>query len=177
MINLLPQKEKETLQQEETRKIVLILGILVLAFLTSLTLIFFAININVNSKLVEQKTIVQTEEERLKTEEIENLKKKIVSLNENLSKLGSFYSQHVYLTEVLEKISQLLPTGVYLINFSYQKNNSQIALSGYSPTREALIEFKEQLERENSFQQVFFPTSNWVKPKEINFTVTLKLTK
>ena len=177
MINLLPQKEKETLQQEETRKIVLILGILVLAFLISLTLIFFAINISVNSKLVGQKMIVQTEEERLKAEEIENLKKKIISLNESLSKLDSFYSQQVYLTEVLVKISQLLPTGVYLTNFSYQKNNSQIALSGYSPTRQALIELKEKLEKESSFQQVFFPTSNWVKPKAIDFSLTLKLTK
>ncbi len=85
------------------------------------------------------------------------------------------------LTQVLEKISKLLPSGTYLTNFNLnlppkkEEFWAQISLSGFSESREVLLSFKENLEKEAEFAEVYFPPENWVKPSDINFTVTFKL--
>ncbi|PIS38883.1 MAG: hypothetical protein COT34_01425 [Candidatus Nealsonbacteria bacterium CG08_land_8_20_14_0_20_43_11] len=175
MINLLPPSEKELLVQDEKRKPIIIFGFLISAFFVFLSLILFAINVEVETNLEAQKVVFQMEEERLNTQQVTDLKRKISSANKELLVLDSFYQKKVNLVDVIEKISQLLPPNVSLTNFSYQETGFKMTLSGFALTREELVEFKEKLEKEGSFQEISFPASNWVKPREIKFNLTLKL--
>lgn len=175
MINLLPPEEKEILRQEKSWKLILILGILSLIFLISFALILFSIKIYLQSQLDFQKTLVKLEEERAKTFGIKNLQSEIAALNQNLSKLNSFYQRQISLTEILEKISKILPPEIYLNNFTYQRNTLQISLSGFAPSRENLLEFKKKLEEEKSFKEVYFPPQNWLKTTNIDFFLTFKI--
>ena len=177
MINLLPENEKLGLVWEEKQKLISILGFLMLSFLAVLSLILFAVDFQLATKIESQKIMVEMEEKRLQAAEIGKLREKISQVNENLSRLDAFYSQQLPLTEIFKRIADLLPAGVYLTNFSYQKSGSQVSLNGFSPTREALVELKIKLEAEKEFRNVTFPPTNWVKPKTINFFVTLKLEK
>ncbi|MBZ9572049.1 PilN domain-containing protein [Patescibacteria group bacterium] len=176
MINLLPPKEKTDLIQEENWKLVLILGILVLISLFCLASILFAIKINISGKVEFQKTLVDREEKKFKTFEIEALREKITSANQDLSKLNSFYQSQTNLTEILEKISGVFPEGMYLNSLSYQKETSQISLSGFAQNRETLFDFKKNLEKEKRVSEIYFPPQNWVKPTEIDFQVNFKIT-
>ena len=178
MINLLPESEKEIILQEGNWRLILVLGTLFLLFLMTLSLIFLSININLASELNEEKILAGAEEERLKTAEMQDLEERINTLNGNLTRLNSFYGGQSDLTGILEKISETLPPGVYLKNFSYQKSSSQVTLSGFSLTREALVELKANIKKEKDFKDLDFPLSNFlVKPQNIDFYLTFKLPK
>ena len=179
MINLLPPAEKEELLFGEQQNLVLILGVLFFSFLISLSLILFSIKISLLGNLEVQKTLL--EEAEKETSSRKDLKEIIENSNLTFSNLNSFYQKGLDLTQVLEKISKLLPSGAYLTNFNFnlppQKEAflAQISLSGFSESREVLLSFKENLEKEAEFVAVYFPPENWVKPSEINFTVNFKL--
>jgi len=175
MINLLPPEEKEILIQEEKFKLVLILGILFLTFLICLILILFSIKISLSGEVGAQKILLNQEEERFKGTQIQSLEEKIIAFNQILSKLSQFYYSQISLTGVLEKISQNLPSGAYLTAFNFSSETGQISLSGFSPSREILLELKGNLEKEESFQEIYFAPSSWVKPADIDFLVTFKI--
>ena len=143
MINLLPLQQKEELLEEEKYNLVLTLGILFLIFLISLILILFSIKIFISGETDVQRILLSAEEKRFKESQIQNLEEKINASNQTLSKLNLFYQNQLNLTETLEKISGTLPPGTYLTTLNF--NLAQISLSGFSPTREILLELKENL--------------------------------
>ena len=49
-----------------------------------------------------------------------------------------------------------------------------VNLLGFSPTRDLLLQLKANLEKEESFYEINFPSSNWVKSESINFLVSFK---
>lgn len=175
MINLLPTQYKAELKQEENWKLVLILGFLFLIFLISLILILFSIKAYIQGEVQSFKILTELQEKTFQTEENRLLREKINSVNQNLSKLISFYRTKTNSAEILEKISQPLSSQIYLTNVSWQKDTSRVSLSGYAPSREILLEFKRNLEEREDFTEVYFPPSNWLKPVDIDFQVSFKL--
>ena len=186
MINLLPLQQKEELLEEEKYNLVLTLGILFLIFLISLILILFSIKIFISGEVEVQRILLSAEEKRFKESQIQNLEEKINTSNQTLSELNLFYQNQLNLTKTLEKISGTLPLKAYLTTFSLnplstpaegetQKYLAQVSLGGFSPTREILLEFKEALGKEELFGEIYFPPSNWVKPIDIDFSVTLRI--
>lgn len=173
--NLLPPQAKTELADQKVQKLVIIWGSLVLVFLISLTLILFSVKTYISGQADYQQTLVDLEQKQLEVPEIQNLREKVRLANQNLLKLDSFYEQQIHLTEVFEKISQILPQKMYLTGFSYQKTNSQLSLSGFAPRRETLLEFKKNLEKE--FPNPYFPPQNWIKPTDIDFQVSFKISK
>lgn len=182
MINLLPPIEKEFLRTEETKRLIAILGTVVLAFLICLILILFSIKIYIQSQVEFQRITLFQAEQEFEQSESQALQEKINLANLTFSKLNSFYQQKPNFSEILEKISETLPDRTYLTNISLNSQppdkdfKTQISLSGFSPERELLFEFKKRLEAEPAFQEIYFPPTNWVKPTEIDFYVTLKQT-
>jgi Tfp pilus assembly protein PilN len=177
MINLLPPAEKEELLLREQQNLVLILGILFLSFLISLSLILLSIKISLSGDLEIQKMILKEMEKEISLNQ--ELEEKIKNSNQALSNLNSFYQSQSNLTQILEKISGLLPSGTYLTNLNInplqKEKGMQISLSGFCPNREILLSFKENLEKEGSFSEIYFSPENWVKPNDINFNVTFKI--
>jgi len=183
-INLLPSEAKTELFEEEIKKLITILGGLVLFFLISLTLILFSIEIYISAQVSSRKAQLDMQEEQLRVPEIQNLKEKITKANQNLSKLDSFYEGQIKLGEIFEKISKILLPNMYLTVFSYQKTTTtppppeekyvaQVSLSGYAPNRETLLEFNKTLEKE-FFNPSFSPQS-WFRPAD--FQVNFKIRK
>ena len=177
MINLLPPEQKEELLLREQKNLILILGILFLSFLISLSLILLSIKISLSGDLEIQKMTLKDKEKEISFNQ--ELEEKIKNSNWVLSNLDSFYQSQFNLTQILEKISGLLPSGTYLTNLNLNplqtEKGIQVSLSGFCPNREILLSFKENLEREGSFSEIYFPPENWLKPKDINFIVTFKL--
>lgn len=182
MINLLPPTEKEILIQEERFRLSLILGVIILTFLISLTLILVSVKIYISAETKTQKIILELEQHRLKTTEIQDLENKVNLINQNLLNLNSFYLKQISFTQLLEKIYQILPTEIYLTQLSLtkidqkkEKSIVEASLSGFSPSREVLFRFKKNLEKEPDFQEIYFPPSNWIKPTDIDFNLTFKI--
>ena len=177
MINLLPPEQKEELLLRERQNIILILGILFLSFLISLSLILLSIKISFSGDSEIQKIILEERKKEVSFDK--ELEEKIKNSNQVLSNLNSFYQSQFNLTQILEKISGLLSSGIYLTNLNLnpleKEKEVQVSLSGFSESREILLSLKENLEKEAEFTRVYFPPENWVKPNDINFIVTFKI--
>jgi len=181
MINLLPPKQKTRILLEKKKKIAIIFWFLALFFICCLFLILMSVGIYLKSEVESQKIILRQTEMQFDRSETKNFQEMINSANLNLTNLEKFYRQKVHFAGVLEEISKTLPQQLYLTNLSAslcaEENGCvKINLSGFSPTRENLFEFKTNLEKENNFKEIYFPASNWVGPKDINFSVSFKIT-
>jgi Tfp pilus assembly protein PilN len=177
MINILPPAEKNILYAEEKKKISLILEILGLVFFVCLILILASMQIYISGKAEAAKIILEQEKDEFEFSEIKNFSEKIRSANEVFTNLDHFYQNQVKLTEVLEEVSRVLPEGIQLSNFSYRKSDSQVSVFGFSQDRETLLKFREKLEQEEKFEEVYFPSSCWIKPTEITFNSSFKFRK
>ena len=170
--NLLPPQIKAELREEEIKKLIMILGILILIFLFLLTFILFSIQRYITNSLNLERDILNSQKQNFEVAEIRDLREKIISVNKTLSQLDYFYQKKVSLSELFNKSSAICPSQIYLTNFSFQNDGGQISLSGFSPNRETLFEFKNSLEKE--FTEVNFPPQNWIKATDIDFQVNFK---
>jgi len=180
MLNLLPPTEKINLQKKENYQLILILGATVLFFFITLSLILFSVEIYISGQAEAEKILADSEKERFEASETQNLEGEINLINQNLSRLDSFYESQPVWSKSLEEIAEIMPGVMYLNTLSLQpvpkkENKFQVALGGYCPTREDLYEFKRKLEEESNFNEVSFPPVSWVKSKDINFSVTFEI--
>lgn len=179
MINLLPPETKKEINQEENWKLIMILEIVILFFLISLFLILFSIKIYVSGEINVQKILYDQREDEFKNSQMRPLEEEIDISNKILSELDNFYKNQMSFAETLEIISKTIPSGSYLTNLSAvpQQNTINFGLSGFSPTRENLLKFKENLEKEEFFKEIYFPPINWAQSTNINFSVNFKKVK
>ena len=183
MINLLPPQEKEKILLERKKRVVLNLLILILFFFLCLILALVPIKIYLRSQVKSQEFFLAEIQKETGQTEIKDLRKKIDLINSTLTNLDNFYKNKVYFSEILEKISEILPEKIYLntlsITFSSAEKKEErvinVSFSGFAPNREVLFEFKEILEKETNFEKIFFPPENWVKRTNINFTVSFEI--
>ncbi len=179
MINLLPPKQKQRLLKQERLRVILILGILFVSFLFSLFLVLFWIKNYIATDFQTQKIFLE-EKKKLVSANPE-LQKEITEFNALFTDLASFYQKNINPVRVLENISSKMPSGTYLREFNFAvterkgKEETRISISGYCPNRNALIELKDNLEKEKEFSEIYFSPGSWIKPTDINFTVNFKL--
>ena len=177
MINLLPPKEKIEFLQEETKKLTILIGIVIVVSLICLSLILFAIQTYIWGQAESQKITLKEAQKEFASSELQELQEKIQTTNLSFAQLNSFYQQKPYLTELLEDIFSILPKGMYLINLFLNptEEKTQISLSGFSPSREILLKFNESLEADPDFKEIYFPRDSWIKIKDIDFFVSFSL--
>lgn len=177
MINLLPLQQKEELKQEQNWKIVLILGILFVFFFISIFLILSSVKYFISGELQAQKIVFEQEKKELEVPSLQGLQNDLIDFNEALVRLDNFYGNQIYLVEIMERIAKALPGESYLTNLSLlqKENELDCNLSGFSATRNDLLQFKANLEENKSFKNIYFPQANWVEPVDINFTANFKI--
>ena len=182
MINLLPPEEKKKLLLERKRKIITIFWLLILFFIFCLILFLFSAKIYLRNELKSEKAVLETANKETEQSEIQNVRQRIKSANLNFKKLNSFYREKIYFSDILEEISKIVPQDIFLTEISInssvtekKKLITEIFLSGFSPTREILFNFKEKLQNDNYFKEIYFSPSNWVKSADINFFINFKL--
>ncbi|MCH7604690.1 hypothetical protein IID24_01760 [Patescibacteria group bacterium] len=186
MINLLPAIYKEELKREERTRLVFILMALIILFLISLSLLLFAIRIYLAGQIQAQEVILEAQREGF--QEYRSVKEQIQNINLNISNISTFYEQKTGVSEVLNRISSVLPSGFYLTSFRYigpdvffqgqnqaGKGMAQISVNGFTPTRDALLLFRDTLERDALFVRVVFLQSNFETKENINFSFSAEL--
>ncbi len=175
MINLLPPEEKEILLKERQFREILILEVLIFLFFVLFILILFSIKLELKGEILFQKAVLEQKQLISESSKIKALEQKINSSNQVLSRLTAFYQDDFYLSDIFEEISKTIPSRMYLTNFSYNREKKEISLSGFSPNRQILSEFKENLEKSSRFNKIYFPASNWIKPADIDFFVSFEI--
>jgi Tfp pilus assembly protein PilN len=179
MINLLPPIKKQELAREKNWKISLILSINLIAVVVCFCLILLFINILLSVKIDFQEIVYQQSEKQFSSPKIQTLSDNLKTLNQTFFRLDSFYQKQFRATKTLEEISANVPAQIVLtnllINPKEKDKTIECVLTGFAPTREVLLKFKDGLEGNQDFQEIYFPTSSWIKSTDINFTVNFKM--
>lgn len=174
MINLLPEKEKKEIEkiEKKNRRIALEIAIIlsVVCFLLSLVWI----DVNLRGVTDYQKIIIEAQEkEKLSLDK--NIEQSFLSVN----KVNSFLEKNLYVSDILNEISQNIPSGIHLTEISERrveekgKKEINFSLSGIAKDRLVLFDFKKSLEK--NFSEVIFPPSNWIEPENIEFHINIKI--
>jgi Tfp pilus assembly protein PilN len=177
MINLIPDEQK--FEISTLRKFYLILNwkILIISFLISLSLISLLVKIFIQSEVKINESFLNEKEKEINLNK--NLIEKIEHVNSSLSQIYSFYQNQIIFSEILEKLYQIVPSGISFSNISIsfleKEKAVSVSLSGISPSRDLLLLFKENLGKEKSISEVIFPLDVWIKKENINFSLTFKI--
>ena len=170
MINLLPPHYKEELQREEQFRLVLILGLLVIAFFICLSLSLLSIRVYILGEIQAQQILVDAQREEGGDSHI----KEMQGRNAEIGGVASFYKNRTALSHLLERVAAALPEGIYLTSFTYAPMDAgaKIALAGRALQTEDLLALRTSLERDPSFENFNFPPSNWIRAADIDFSFT-----
>ncbi len=183
MINLLSPTEKEKLSQEENWRLTLVLGILTFVFLISLTLVLFSVKIHIVSQFGSQEILFEAKEKEFQKTELYSFRTKIQEINQTLTDLDTFFQGQDSSANLFEKICRLLPGGVRLNSFSHESLSdseefkTKVSLSGVALTQQDLLDFINNLDKEESFCDTDLPLSSWVEFNNINFALNFKIVK
>ncbi len=186
MINLLPQNAKQELQQEQRFRLVLIFLFMCTVALVCFTLMLGVIKVYVAGSLFAQESKIALLSERLSKDN--PVLADIKEFNETTGQVSRFLKSRSSLSQVIESLEEILPSGIYLTAFDYdppgvrvqggevQQVSSRISVAGFAKTRETLFLFRESLEKHPLFTGLSFPASNWVLPRDIHFSFQVSIT-
>jgi Tfp pilus assembly protein PilN len=179
MINLLPPAEKQNLLVAKQQKIIVILGFLILIFFICLVLVLFWVNFSLASQVAAQKIFLANKQQSFEAADVKGWQEKVAKINQDLTKLDSFYQQRPSLTVFLENLSNTLGEGIssdsVSINPIKKENNLfQVYLSGYTSSVDAVVKFDKNLKENKSISQVSFPSDTWLGKQNFIFSVTFQ---
>ncbi len=192
MINLLPLSEKINLKKEKRVKIVLISMLIFLYFLVCSILILISIKFYTQGEIELEKNLLRECQSRYQCSEIQNIEDDIKITNKNIGLINSFYDNKNVCVDSLKKISEIIPNGICLTNVAFnsysnisrsskekEKNKEeysfQASIMGIADSRKDLFNFKEILEEQDDFTQLYISPSNWTKPLDVNFNLTFAI--
>jgi Tfp pilus assembly protein PilN len=177
MFNLIPHiiKQKILHDYRARRVIVVLVGcmlfILILFIFISPSfgyLFFEEKNVIAEAESIKKSDQFKKADEVLKAIQETNGQLRVVSLEENPSKV----------TEAIEKIVQTKNAFVRITSIQYRTitaTSSMITIEGKADKREALKRFVTDLQNIPVFTDVALPISNFVKDKDIGFTISMKI--
>ena len=190
MINLLPSIEKKNLSIEKNKRITIVLWFLIFFFIICLILILFTIRIYIKSQVKTQESLLSSRMDEEKQEKVDNYRNEIKIINSKINKIQFYYENEVLFSDLIEKVSTTLPEEIYLEEVSMvsrveeaskskeERSFILVSLRGFAPIRESLLDFKnnlEQLGKDESFVNISFPPSNWLKKFNIEFSMSLEV--
>ncbi len=178
MINLLPPQEQEELLVLKNKKLVIILGTVIVTSLIGFTLVLLSLKFYVLENIRYHQSIISTLNNNAEAPNLSSLKTTIQKYNTLFTSVEAFYKNEMYVSDALVSVLQISrPKGLYFTGLFAEKaeNAVSMSISGISDTRDSLLLFKQNLEDGKRLRNVYFPPDSWIKPTNINFYITLQV--
>lgn len=172
MINLIPPKEKERIKMEKINKVIIIHWFLIFFFILCFILVLFSIRIYFKSQALAQNAMVLNAKSNSEAQKVKQFKEEMQTANNKIEEQNNFQKNKIYLSNIIEKIAGILPQNIKLNNISAVLDDQKIikaSVSGFAQSREDLVALKDKLEKESAISEIYFPPTNWVKAKNIDF--------
>lgn len=176
MINLLPKHEKERIVRDFYLRFatVLFISISICILIASVLLLPAYFSLFTQKAAIEQKLVVQKNSPAPDSAEGNSIIIKEfndrLNIIENINKNKFIVSTKIINEIILNKMPEVKITS---INYSTDSISKKVIVSGIAPSREKLLLFRIALEDNVAFKKVDLPISNFVKGKNIQFSLTL----
>ena len=167
ILNLLSNQQKQELYQEEAH-----------TFLKKMVLIIVLTVITISVFFVASKSIVTSQVQKYISETSspdEILNKKIKSINSLSSFLTDIQAEHVNWSQLIIAVSKNIPADISLTSLKVDAKAKTFLVNGFSPTREDLLAFKDELSGMTQLENVALPIQNIAQKEDILFTITADL--
>ncbi|MCX6761770.1 MAG: PilN domain-containing protein [Candidatus Moranbacteria bacterium] len=170
-INLLPPNKKEALRVTEQFRAVL--GWEGIVFFMAVLFFGFILGINylLDFNLESVSASRNNESNGTQYETIKHYATKFLDVNSKISKVGSIASGQIYWSALFSKLNSEVPDNVEISGMATK--NYGLSLAGKAKTREDLLLFKDNLEKEQCFENVNLPLSDLVSKEDIAFQIDL----
>ena len=180
MINLLPKNEKENLLFDRDKKMIMVLGYIIIIALMCLSLFLFSIKFYILGDVASQNVLLGITEKSYQNPDFLTFKDMIQKYNLSLKTADIFYKKQAYVSGALQTISEIeRPAGLYLTSIAIdrpdQDNKATVTVFGVSDTRDSLILFKSNVEQNSRVKNIYFPPNNWIKSTGVNFYMTFEI--
>lgn len=164
---------------EERFRLVVILASVCAVFLICLGLMLLGLRTYLWGKIKNQEFLVASLKERSFTRAHDL--KEIETVNARLTQVWALYDRRLSQAPIMRALASHMKEGMYLNSLTIVPSGelvqeggkpvkrAKISVTGFAPLREDLFLFRQDMQKDPVFQNVYFPPSNWVKPSGIHF--------
>lgn len=172
-INLLPQLKQTDLYYEDlyhsvNTLVFLSVGILLLGIVAQI-----AVWVYLEQREAHVVQDVIDLQQQIDKSENAQVKQEIREINALMSDFETLGKSSPQWSVVLKAFARLVPNGVRISSFVADAKTKEVEISGYSPTREMVIELYNNInaDKEN-FKDINYPLENVAKPTDVQFNFT-----
>lgn len=166
-LDLLPKNKKIELRRARVFREILHEEFLfffpVLVLIVILINVFYLLTLQKDFDLLSYKF----EQNQEQYQQLDKYDQKFKEINMEAALLLKIQSGHLQWTSVLKRLGTDVPDGVTVQNFA--NKNFNLILTGKAKTRDSLLEFKNNLEKDDCFEKINVPLSNLVVKDNIDF--------
>lgn len=179
MINLLPKKEKDFLLNIEKIKVLQTIGLITIVAMVCMALILILIKANI--KYYYNNELTTLEIKNITGKNQEDFTKLIKESNNIITLISDFYTDTSYFSDVMDIISQIQsPDNLHITNISLLRNKDngiEVSAQGISDSREKLIIYKENIEKNNKIKNPLFSPDSWIRSENLKFSFSFLIEK
>ena len=175
-LNLLPSREVKKLEIRRFSELLGSFAIWILFFLIIFSLFLSSIIFYLSIILKSQNELIEIRENDEKTQYLTKIEDKTKELNKSLVKINLKQKEIILWAPIMEELSKITPSGVYLTNLSYQISLDKISLRGFAETREKFLYLQDKLDKSTCFNEIEAPLSNLIKQDNVDFVFYFKPT-
>jgi hypothetical protein len=99
----------------------------------------------------------------------------VKDINAKIEDIEKIQNESIYWSYLIEKINNLVSEGIIISKIQASSENPTLALKGNANTRDSLLIFKENLERDGIFSNIELPIQSLLSKTNINFDINITL--
>ncbi len=175
-INLLPKNRQEELFYANI--LYVLYRVIFVSFLCFFAVLFsqLATKVYLSRQAEDLKSQIELLKQKAGDRDITVLKQKILEVNQNISDYKTLATTLPKWSKVIARFSQMPPEGLLVNSMAIDVNRKTITITGFSPTRELVIELFEKIKADKEyFMDINYPFENVAKATEVSFHFTFSV--
>ncbi len=173
-LNLLPEKEKNDLNLDLWRRLILVFVAAVLTGLGLFSSILVGANLYLLKELEESSALLSLHRQLPLGREIKEIEERLAAASQKLNQIAEVRKRISPKSFIFLEIASMLPEKIRVVSLSV-KSGGLVELAGFAQERAALLFFKKSLEENEKVSDLNFPLVNLLKEKDIEFTLSFKV--
>lgn len=169
-LNLLPPQQKKEIELANFNRLIVSLGAWLLSILVIFSLLLASAYFCLYIFLKAQNSLIEEKQHDKENQHLTEIEKSIQQANQQIEKVSAKGKDLIIWTPLLEELSKIVPSGIYLKNFSSQTGTYRITISGWANTRDTLLAFEKALKESPCFADIQSPLANLIKQEDISFS-------
>jgi Tfp pilus assembly protein PilN len=175
-LDLLPSKEKKSLNWDAWRRLVMVFGLGGLASLFLFCLMLVGINFYLSWNLEKMSASLDLHRRLPSGEEIRLLEEQLTAANQKLNQISKIRAKISPQSWILAEMAGQIPPNIAILSLKI-KNGGLVELTGWAKDRPSLLALKKAFENNPKISQFNFPLSNLLQEANFSFSLSFRISQ